>query len=123
MAFDGLYGRGTDAALVEAFGGDKFRTTPKEEVLTLLQGAKPTAAGKKGNRTFRYGEMFKDGLLDITLGVGHEEGAEASGDPKQWQKELENVLGDRGFVVDAKVAEVLYAKAKRAVTKADFGVF
>jgi hypothetical protein len=62
--------------MVEAFGGDKFRSMPKDEVLTLLRGAKPTAVGKKGERTFRYGEMFKDGLLDITLGVGHEEGAE-----------------------------------------------
>ena len=123
ITIDGLYGRGTDSALVEAFGGDKFRTTPKEDVLTLLKGAKPTALGKKGKRTFRYGEMFKDGLLDITLGVGHEEGAEAIGDPKAWQAELEEVLGDRGFVVDAKMAELLYAQAHRAVTKADFGVF
>jgi peptidoglycan hydrolase-like protein with peptidoglycan-binding domain len=123
MSIDGKYGPGTGSAMVEAFGGDKFRTTPKEDVLTLLKGAKPTAVGKKGQRTFRYGEMFKDGLLDITLGVGHEEGAEAAGDPLEWQKELEKVLGDRGFVVDAKMAELLYAQALRAVTKADFGVF
>lgn len=123
LGLDGDYGPGTDSGLVEAFGGDSFRTLAKEDVLSLLQAAKPTAVGKKGQRTLRYGEMFKDGVLDITLGVGHEEGAEAKGDPLLWQRSLEEVLGARGFVVDPDEAVKLYKQANRAVTKADYGVF
>jgi hypothetical protein len=31
MSIDGEYGQGAHAAMVEAFGGDKFRSMPKDE--------------------------------------------------------------------------------------------
>src|SRR4051812_38832013 len=63
MTIDGVYGAGSDAGLVEAFGDDRFRTMQAADVLARLQAAQPPA-GTKGSHRFRYGELFRDGVLD-----------------------------------------------------------
>src|SRR5262245_12926714 len=69
LGIDGLLGRGTDAGLVEAFGGFEWRTLSAEDVIARLTAATPQS-GQRGEHAFRYGEMFADGLLDLTLGIG-----------------------------------------------------
>lgn len=72
LGIDGQLGRGTDAGLVEAFGGFEWRTLSAEEVVARLTAATPTS-GQAGEHAFRFGEMFADGLLDMTLGIGFDE--------------------------------------------------
>ena len=119
---DGVYGKGTDAALVESFGGDEFRTMDADSILTRLKAAKPNASGTKGAKTFRYGELFKDGILDMTLGIGHmEENEPGTKRGDEYQKKFLEIITGRGFVIDRAKAAELYTKAGRTLGPTDFG--
>src|SRR5262245_50238860 len=96
MRIDGIYGRGTEVALVESFGGDEWRRLDPEAILGRLTDAKPPAGGKKGEHRLQYGEMFKDGVLDMTLGIGFDEG----GSHVDTIDTFSEVLSERGFVQD-----------------------
>lgn len=119
MNIDSIYGKGTDSALVEAFGGDEFRTLDAETTLSRLKTALPTDNKKK---RFRYGEMFKDGLLDVTVGVGYSEYLEKAGlAPDTYLKYFIKVLKDFEFEEDFFGAMGLYLQAGRKVPKSIFG--
>lgn len=115
---DGVFGGGSDAGLVEAFGGDQWRTMPVADVLNQLKGAASKAAPADG-KAFRYGEMFKDGVLDMTIGVGFDEG----GNHIAAIEAFEDVLGGFGFSVDAGLAMKLYEQAGHGVGPSDFGKY
>jgi hypothetical protein len=118
MGVDGIFGRGTDSALVEAFGDDNWRTLDPDVILTRLKTAK-LPAGKRGQHNFRYGEMFKDGLLDMTLGVGFDEG----GDHKSTIENFQKVLGTRDFELNKELAVKLLAKAGHTIGEDSFSFF
>ena len=115
---DGDLGERTDDGLVEAFGDNTWRTMAAADVLTRLKAAEPPR-GHKGEHALRYGEMFADGLLDITLGLGFDE--------SDWHKvvrvEMEQALTARSFVVDNELGMELYREAGRAFPASPFGTF
>ncbi|MCI0520653.1 MAG: peptidoglycan-binding protein, partial [Chloroflexi bacterium] len=112
LGIDGDYGRGTDAALVEAFGGDEFRALASAAALERLQTAQPPE-GKRGEHALRYGEMFRDGLLDMTLGIGYDEALEQ--DPDAALNNYRAALAGRGFTEDAGAAAEVYRQAGRSL--------
>ncbi len=111
---DGRYGAGTDAALVEAYGGDAFRTREPSGVLGDLARARvDTPRGDRGEHRLRYGELFRDGLLEITVGVGFEEAAADAGGLDRFVQEMRTELTELGFVADEEVARRVFAAAGR----------
>jgi hypothetical protein len=118
LMVDGKLGGRTDAGLVEAFGDNTWRAMTAADVLPRLTTAEPPA-GDKGEHALRYGEMFADGLLDITLGLGFDE--------SDWHKrvlvEMENALAARAFVADNALGIQLYREAGRAIPANPFGTF
>lgn len=112
LAIDGDYGRGSDAGLVEAFGGDEFRTLSAEAVLTRLQAAEPPE-GRRGEHALRYGEMFRDGVLDMTIGIGYDEALES--DPEYSLRNFISVLQVRNFIPDQAGAAEIYQQAGRVL--------
>jgi hypothetical protein len=110
---DGDVGKGSRAALVEAFGGDEWKTLSAADALARLSAATPS-----GNEDgVRYGEMTKDGVLDVTIGVGFDET-----DAHLAQiAAIESALGDRGYEDDATEAATLLASTGRKVQKPAMG--
>ena len=120
LTVDGILGKISDQGLVEAFGGDEWRTMDSAGVLERLKAAeRPKPKGAKGG-DFRYGELFKDGLLDLTFGYGFMEELSAD-DWVAYAKEMEDALVARGYVEDAKKAAELYTAAGRKTSA--FGRF
>jgi hypothetical protein len=108
LGIDGIFGKGTEIGLVEAFGGDEWRTMDGETCLTRLREAKaPT--GKRGQHELRWGEMFKDGVLDMTVGLGFDE----AGFNVAALSNLQNALVSHGFAMDAAAAAEVYQQAGR----------
>ena len=110
LGLDGILGKGSEMGLVEAFGGDEWRNLDAATVLTRLTAAQRPKAGS--GHDLRYGELFKDGLLDLTFGYGFME--ELS--PDQWAQyaqDIEDALKARGYSEDAKRAAELYQTAGR----------
>jgi hypothetical protein len=113
---DGKFGKGTESGLVEAFGGEEWKQLTAEKIAERLVAAKPPA-GKKGEHDFKYGEMFKDGVLDMTLGIGFDEG----GSHEQTIKTFGAVLAAHGFKDDRATATRLYQQAGRQLGASAFG--
>jgi hypothetical protein len=111
LTADGDLGARTQSALVEAFGSDEWRTMDAATCLGRLKAAKPSAAGgaKPGQHELRLGEMFKDGVLDMTVALGFDEG----GANKPALKNLTDALAANHFTLDSKVAAELYKQAGR----------
>jgi hypothetical protein len=109
-------GSGTEAGLVDAFGDDSWRTMSASDVVSRL---KAVATPKSKDKNFHYGQMFKDGLLDITLGVGFDEHDNHLSAINGFQQ----VLGARGFTVDPGLAAQMYQEAGRSVGPSAFGQF
>jgi hypothetical protein len=109
----------TTTALTESYGGDGWTPLAAATVLGQLKAAKSVATGKIGQHRFRWGEMFKDGLLDMVLGLGFDEGKAHV----QGKKNLEGALAEHKFRKDpgATVATRLYQQAKRAIGPSLFG--
>jgi hypothetical protein len=63
--------------------------------------------------------MFKDGVLDMTIGVGFDE----DGSNLWLLDEFKRALADRQFVDNAALAATLYKQAGRALPKGAFGEF
>ncbi|MBM4365109.1 MAG: hypothetical protein FJ102_02765 [Deltaproteobacteria bacterium] len=114
MKVDGDLGKGSRAALVEAFGGEEYRTLSATDALKRLQGATPPKS-----TGIRYGEMFKDGLLDMNLGLGFDE--------SNWHNHagpaIMEAIKARGFKDDAALAASLYKKSGREVGDSAFGKY
>lgn len=115
---DGVFGNGSQSGLVEAFGGDSWKTKDVAAILTELKAAK-TPTGDDAKQKFKYGEMFKDGVLDITLGVGFDEG----GAHLAAIDAFSAVLEEHGFGVNNGLAQKLYQAAGRKQDAGDFGMF
>jgi hypothetical protein len=111
LSIDGVLGKVSEQGLVEAFGGDEWRRLDSAAVLDRLKAADRTKTGKGAD--FRYGELFKDGLLDLTFGYGY---MEELGSKEAWDayaQEMEDALVARGYTEDATKAATLYATAGR----------
>lgn len=111
LTADGDLGAGTQSGLVEAFGSDEWRTMDAATCLSKLTAAKPSTTGgaKKGQHELRLGEMFKDGVLDMTVALGFDEG----GANKPALKNLTDALAANHFTLDSKAAAELYKQAGR----------
>lgn len=115
---DGGLGSRTDAGLVEAFGDDTWRTMTAASVLTRVRAARPPA-GDRGEHALRFGEMFADGLFDITLALGFDE----SDAHRAIATAMEQALRRRAFVVDNARGIQLYQEAGRTLPANPFGTF
>jgi hypothetical protein len=123
---DHIYGSYTRIGLVESFGGEEWRTLEPDVVEARLKAAKAPAGGKKGEHEFRYGEMLKDGLLDLTVGIGFTEETDPDTGNPYWVDNLNHMkaeLTGRGFVEDAGRAADLLKASGRSVAKGDYGSF
>ena len=114
---DGGLGAGTKVGLTEAFGDNSWQMLPAGAALTQLTAAKAAAGGKKGQHKLRWGEMFRDGLLDMTLGLGFDEGD----NHKRAHTAIASELAGRSFIEDKDDAILLYKNAGRPVGPAAFG--
>ena len=118
LTADGTLGDRTADGLVEAFGDHSWRTMAAEDVRARLTAARPPK-GHRGAHALRFGQMFADGILDITVGLGFDE--------SEWHKtdarEMEQALIARSFVVDNALGAQLYKQAGRAVPENAFGTF
>ena len=117
---DGIVGFYSEQGLVEAFGGDEWRAMAAADVLTKLKAATRPATG--GGKSFRYGELFKDGVLDVTIGVGYMEemGGTYVGN---LEGQFATILDARGFKEDAKLGIEIMEKSGRKLGKTPFGRF
>ena len=128
LAIDHRFGRGTEAGLVEAYGGNDWRHKDADTIVAELKHA---ATPKKGaQHKFRYGEMFKDGVLDMTVGLGFTEEKVRMPDGTAVPYYLtlipkfEDVLvGERGFKKDIVLAEAVLKKTGRTLGATAIGEF
>ena len=118
IPIDGIVGPVTRAGLVEAFGGDTWQALDPDTIIARLAAAE-RPQGRRGEHALRYGELFKDGVLDMTLGVGFDEGGAHQHTIEQFQQ----VLGERGFRDDRAAAAEIYRQAGRELGESAFGVF
>jgi hypothetical protein len=116
---DGKPGFFTHQGLIEAFGGYDWVDLSDEDLLKRLQAAK-TPPAKSGHR-LRYGVMFADGVLDITLGIGYWEGA--TGAMEKVRDDVADALKGIGFSDDFVVAQRVLQKAMRTVATGAIGRF
>jgi len=120
---DGQLGPRTEQGLVEAFGGDQWRTMAPDAVLARLAGAqRPRGRG----HAMRYAELFKDGVLDLTLGLGYlEETNPETGESALVGliQEFEQAFDARGFRSDAARAREVMRRAGRGLGSSAFGTF
>ena len=107
---------------MEAFGSEEWREMSAETVLERLTKATRAKAGAGGTgRTLRYAELFKDGVFDVTFGMGYKEGEDdekefgAKSQTAVLEAQLLEQLAKRGFKEDPKLAWKLLAKAGRGV--------
>jgi hypothetical protein len=128
MAIDHRFGRGTEAGLVEAFGGNDWR---KEEPDVIIGQLTKVKTPKKGaQHKFRYGELFKDGVLDMTVGLGFTEEMVTMPDGTRVPyyltllPQFEHVLVDeRGFKKDTALAEAVLKQTGRTLDATAVGEF
>jgi hypothetical protein len=118
LRIDGIYGPGTQGALVEAFGGEEWRRLEPDAIESRLSTAE-APRGRRGEHRVRYGEMFKDGILDMTLGIGFDE----AGHHLNTINRFREVLSARHFTDNRSAAERLYREAGRTLGPSAFGVF
>jgi hypothetical protein len=109
---DGNLGARTQSGLVEAFGSEEWRTMDAATCLGKLAAAQSSAAGgaRPGQHELRLGEMFKDGVLDVTIGLGFDE--DGANKPALWH--LVYALLANRFVFNPWSAAGLYEQAGRA---------
>lgn len=115
---DRRFGQDTESALVEAFAGDEWRSLDPKDIIQRLVKAVPPE-GRSGEHTLRYGELFKDGLLDITLGIGFDE----RGSGKSVFKAIQQRLAKEGFEQNAAEAVRIYKKTHNVPGASAFGLY
>jgi hypothetical protein len=114
----GVFTESTQRALVEAFGSDEWRALDGAAVLERLRAA-VAPSPSSGEHNPLYGHMFKDGVLDVTLGIGFDENNGFAA----IVEELKLALAQRQFVEDRGIAGQLYQQAGRALPESAFGLF
>jgi hypothetical protein len=117
-AIDAIAGARTRGGLTEAFGHEHWRAMAPTAILDQLTRAPALPREQRGRRV-RYAELFKDGVLDITLGIGFDE----SGGHSRKLPEFIRALEERGFTEDREQAESLYREAGRSLPDDAFGRF
>jgi hypothetical protein len=123
---DGIEGFFTDQGLSEAFGGDDWQALSDDEILARLRGAQRPPSG--GGHALRYAELFKDGILDVTYGLGYLEG-ELEGRQKMvdYSKSLPvaaaTALAGLGFSEDREAARTILARSGRSIDTSAIGAF
>ena len=76
-----------------------------------------------GGTQLNWSELFRDGVLDVTFGVGYFEGDPPAEETRQVAKGVIDALGERGYTEDAKKAAELLEKAGRPLSDAATGRF
>ncbi len=119
LTVDGDLGQRTEVSLSEAFGDESWRTRTATEVVESLRAAETGWAG--GGRSLRYAELFRDGVLDVTFGMGFLEGelSEMSGAVSG----IATALEQRGYTEDGPRAAELLAAAGRPLADGTVGRF
>ncbi|MHB8595734.1 MAG: eCIS core domain-containing protein [Ktedonobacteraceae bacterium] len=115
---DKRFGGDTESGLVEAFGGDEWRKLDPKEIVGRLSKATPPK-GKPKEHNLRYGELFKDGILDITLGVGFDE----TGWGKIVYDDLRKKLPAEGFEENAAKAKEIYKRTGHTPGASTYGMY
>lgn len=115
---DGVVGPMTESGLVEAFAGDEWRGLDTGTLLERLRAAQPVE-GTRGEHALRYGEMFRDGVIDMTLGIGFDE----AGNQVSTIERFQEVLAERQFIEDRDGAAEIYTQAGRTMGPSAFGRF
>jgi len=121
LTVDGDPGARTEVSLSEAFGNESWRTMTATEVTEALRAAEAPWGG--GGRSLRYAELFRDGVLDVTFGVGYFEGADDAAETRAVAAGVIEAIGQRGYTEDAKKAAKLLESAGRPLADAATGRF
>jgi hypothetical protein len=116
LNLDGVFGAGTLVGLVEAFGGDGWRALSVAEVKRRLADAAPPS-GTRGEHALRYGALCRDALLEVTVGIGYDEG----GNHLALTPAFEAVLAANGFTVDPAASARAFEAAGRALPEQSYG--
>jgi hypothetical protein len=119
LSLDGRYGPGTASGLVEAFGGNEWRYLPVDEITSRVRAAKPSHAGHRGEHQLRYGEMFRDGVLDITVAFGFDE----ENSSQAQVQAIRAALAERSFKLDPADGALLMHLGGHDVGKNAIGDF
>jgi hypothetical protein len=125
LLIDGRLGRFSELGLMEAFGSEEWRGLDAATVTARLTAA--TRPRGDGGRTLRYAELFRDGVFDVTFGMGYKEASVAEEEFNERSQtavlegEVVGLLADRGFTEDAALAARLLADAGRAVDDPGYG--
>ena len=118
---DGWRGPKTNAALSAAFDSEAWLSMQATEVHEKLKVAQ--RPGWAGGTQLNWSELFRDGVLDVTFGVGYFEGDPPAEETRQVAKGVIDALGERGYTEDAKKAAELLEKAGRPLSDAATGRF
>ena len=120
ITIDGVLGRGTDQGLTEAFGGTGWRSMSATEVHERLRVAERPAAG--GGHALRSAELFTDGVLDVTFGIGFIENATRN-PMTDIAGRMGTALEERGYTANGTRAAELLAAAGRPLANPGVGTF
>jgi hypothetical protein len=116
---DGIIGFFTEQGLTEAFGGHEWEALAADAIIDRLHAAKRPAGG--GGHSLRYAELYQDGVLDVTLGLGYLEGMVS------YLNDLVSGTGQAlqamGFKEDRERALAALARAGRSVASDAIGTF
>ena len=118
---DGDRGPKTNAGLTAAFDSDAWQSMGATEVHEKLKAAKKP--DDPGGTRLNYGELFKDGVLDVTFGVGYFEGNPPAEETRQVAKAVMDELITRGYKQDHDTAAEILDKAGRPLSQKTTGQF
>ena len=118
---DGDRGPKTNAGLTAAFDSEAWKSTGATEVHEKLKAAKKP--DDPGGTRLNYGELFKDGVLDVTFGVGYFEGNPPAEETRQVAKAVMDELVTRGYKEDNDTAADILDKAGRPLSQKTTGRF
>ena len=121
IRIDGILGAGTDQGLTEAFGSTAWRRMSATEVHERLRAAERPAAG--GGHALRSAELFSDGVLDVTFGIGFIESGPDRHPMSDIADRMDTALEGRGYTEDGARAAELLAEAGRPLANAGVGRF
>jgi len=118
LDIDETFGPTTESALVEAFGGDAWRHISPDSIISRLTRASPPG-GTRGEHRLRYGEMFRDGILDMTLGVGFDEAS----NHLQVISGVRTAMAARRFREDRARAVQIFSASGRVISNSTLELF
>lgn len=115
---DGSWGGEAKVALIQFQNASGVAATGVLDKDTMAALDK-NAVAKAVEKTLKYGELFKDGLLDFTVGVGYDEDGNFDSEIDEIKARLESEIGlAKGSAGDAKK---MYEKAGMSMPSAGGG--